>query len=111
MIRCEKCKYYNASKNPITGWHYSCRNWGEDSFPVKPDGYCFRGKEKDSELIPEIYYGVTVKDTITGYVGRATAVATYWDTERVAYRVEGIDSTGRPVDDWIDSERLEVVDD
>ena len=61
-------------------------------------------------MMPEIYYGVMVRDTITGYVGKATAQCFYWDTGRTAYRVEGIDNTGRPVDDWIDSERLEVVE-
>lgn len=61
-------------------------------------------------MVPEIIYGVTVKDTVTGYIGKATAQCFYWDTCRIAYRVEGIDSTGRPVDDWIDSERIVVVD-
>jgi len=45
-------------------------------------------------------------DTITHYEGEITAVAYYYDIDQIRYLVESIDSTGRPIAEWIDEERL-----
>lgn len=54
-------------------------------------------------------YGDKVCDTLTGYEGRITAICSYYGTKPDQYLLESIDSTGRPVDWWIEEERLEAV--
>ncbi|MBQ7563909.1 MAG: hypothetical protein IJT16_07965 [Lachnospiraceae bacterium] len=49
------------------------------------------------------------KDKITGFIGTVTGKAEYYDGRRTQYLVEGIDSTGRPVEWWFDEDRLEDV--
>jgi uncharacterized FlaG/YvyC family protein len=49
--------------------------------------------------------GDVVKDMITSYEGTVTGIAFYIDND-VTYLVEGIDNTGRPVEDWINEKRL-----
>ena len=49
-----------------------------------------------------------VKDKVTGFTGTITARAEYAYTEPRRYLVEGIDSTGRPVDCWIPEDRLVI---
>ena len=53
-------------------------------------------------------FGDKVKDRVTNYVGYITAVCIY-DSGEIQYRVEGMDTTGRPIADWIDEYRLEEV--
>lgn len=48
--------------------------------------------------------GREVTDSITGYTGKATGVATYIKGPSMVL-VEGLDSTGRPMSDWILEER------
>lgn len=49
-----------------------------------------------------------VQDTVTGYTGTVTARAEYHgDISR--YLVESVDTTGRPIQEWISEDRL--VDD
>ena len=51
-----------------------------------------------------------VKDIYTGYEGVITARAEY-ATGEVSYLVEGIDSTGRPIEEWCNETRLMGSDD
>lgn len=51
--------------------------------------------------------GDRVKDKITGYKGTITSVC-FSINKPVAYMVEGIDTTGRPIGDWIDEHRLKL---
>lgn len=51
--------------------------------------------------------GDRVKDKITGYKGTITSVC-FSINRPVSYLVEGIDTTGRPISDWIDGRRLEL---
>ena len=48
-----------------------------------------------------------VKDKVTGYSGKVTAVCHYYGDRPQSYLVESIDSTGRPVEQWVDEPRLE----
>ena len=47
-----------------------------------------------------------VMDVVTRYEGEITAVAYYYDRDQIQYLVEGIDSTGRPIAEWVDERRL-----
>jgi hypothetical protein len=49
--------------------------------------------------------GETVKDINTSYSGKITARCEYI-TDRRSYLVENIDNTGRPIEWWIEEERL-----
>ena len=51
--------------------------------------------------------GDKVKDKITGYKGTTTSVC-FSINKPVSYLVEGIDTTGRPISDWIDEHRLKL---
>lgn len=51
-------------------------------------------------------FGDVVVDTVTEYVGEITAHIEYANNDEDAYKVESIDSTGRPVDWWISESRL-----
>ena len=51
--------------------------------------------------------GNRVKDKITGYKGTITSVC-FSINRPVSYLVEGIDTTGRPISDWIDERRLKL---
>lgn len=51
-------------------------------------------------------YGAKVKDLVTGYCGKVTS---YWYTygfNEDKYMVESIDETGRPIEQWVDANRL-----
>lgn len=50
--------------------------------------------------------GARVEDKMTGYTGRITAIAKYADGD-VIYLVETLDSTGAPVECWVQEYRLE----
>jgi len=52
-------------------------------------------------------FGTTVTDTNTGYSGKITARAEY-NIGTILYLVESVDTTGRPIEQWINSERIEV---
>ena len=57
----------------------------------------------------ETLIGRVAKDTVTGFVGEITAHATYkTGVDRVM--LESLDDTGRPVEWWIDVDRLEFID-
>lgn len=58
------------------------------------------------ELMCKFTQRTRVMDTITHYEGEITAVAYYYDIDQIRYLVESIDSTGRPIAEWIDEERL-----
>lgn len=56
--------------------------------------------------------GTKVKDGITGYVGRITGYAEYYDGNASQYYVEGIDDMGKPIGIWLTEDRLaEVTED
>ena len=50
-------------------------------------------------------FGTEVTDRTTGYSGKITAYTVY-DIGMVLYLVECIDTTGRPIEEWINAERL-----
>ena len=50
-----------------------------------------------------------VEDSVTGLKGKITAYASYYGMKPTQYYVEGIDSTGRPIGDWVDEYRLHLV--
>lgn len=54
-------------------------------------------------------YGDVVEDSVTGLKGKITAYISYYDMKPTQYYVEGIDSTGRPIEDWIDVYRLHLA--
>lgn len=56
----------------------------------------------------ETWLGIHVKDDVTGYSGKVTAVAVY-ATGETRLLVENIDSTGRPVEWWLDATRCEAI--
>ena len=53
--------------------------------------------------------GLYVKDIVTGFSGRVTAIALYL-TGSTRYQIESLDGTGRPVEWWFDEERLRNID-
>lgn len=58
---------------------------------------------------PKTYIGKKFKDTVTDFVGTCTG---YWMTATGNDRIllEGIDTTGRPIDFWIDIDRVIICD-
>ena len=52
-------------------------------------------------------FGTIVTDTNTGYSGKVTGRAEY-DTGEILYLVENIDSTGNPIERWINEKRIEI---
>lgn len=59
-------------------------------------------------LNPKYYYEQRVLDKITRLRGRVTGVAYFFGHRPTQYLVEGIDSTGRPMAEWVDEERVEA---
>lgn len=57
---------------------------------------------------PNKLIGKHAKDTVTGFSGEITG---YWISKTGSDRVllEGIDTTGRPIDFWADLERIELI--
>lgn len=47
-----------------------------------------------------------VTDKVTGYTGKVTAICDYYGERPKSYLVESVDSTGRPVEQWVDEQRL-----
>lgn len=56
-----------------------------------------------------IGYRTKVRDKITGYTGEITAVGYYFDYEPRRFLIEGIDSTGRPIEYWVREDRIELI--
>lgn len=52
-------------------------------------------------------HGDLVCDTLTGYNGRITAKCSYYGKRPKQYLVERNDTTGRPVEQWIEENRLQ----
>ena len=52
--------------------------------------------------------GTMVKDAVTGYGGRITALAVYL-TGEIQYLVENVDNTGRPIEQWVNEQRLNAI--
>ena len=52
-------------------------------------------------------FGMKVIDKRTGYSGCIAGRAEY-DTGHILYLVSGISTTGEPIEEWIESERIEV---
>ena len=53
-------------------------------------------------------YGDTVKDSVTGYVGKVTAKCDFYGRRPTQYLIESIDSTDRPIEWWVDNTRLSL---
>ncbi len=54
----------------------------------------------------DFYYKEYVEDVVTGYKGYITAKCEYYDKKEIQYLVENIDTTGRPIEEWIEASRL-----
>lgn len=61
----------------------------------------------EAKMGEKIQLGQKVKDSITGFVGTVTARCEYV-TSPVHVLVEGIDSTGRPIERWFEESRMQV---
>lgn len=57
----------------------------------------------------EITYKTHVRDNVTGYSGKVTAICHYYHKRPDSVLVEGIDTTGRPIEWWTDVERIEIL--
>ena len=55
-------------------------------------------------------FGELVRDRITGFRGTITGFACYFQRSESYYLVENIDSTGRPIEQWVQDARIERVD-
>lgn len=53
-------------------------------------------------------FGVEVIDNTTGYCGKITGRAEY-DTGEILYLVESLDTTGNPIERWINAKRLDTT--
>jgi len=51
-------------------------------------------------------YGELVSDSVTGFTGKVTGFAYYYEKSPCSFRVEAIDTTGRPIDIWVEEQRL-----
>lgn len=59
------------------------------------------------DSIKKVYeYGALVKDIVTGYEGKVTAFCHYYGRQERQYLVEGIDATGRPIEEWVKESRM-----
>lgn len=54
----------------------------------------------------EFDYLDNVIDTVTGHNGVVTGVAYYFNESPTQYLVEGKDTTGRPISEWVIARRL-----
>ena len=61
----------------------------------------------ETKMGEKIQLGQTVKDNVTGFVGKVTARCEYLSGQPRVMAV-GIDSTGRPIEYWIDESCAEV---
>lgn len=58
----------------------------------------------------KVVLGDTVRDSVTGFEGTATARAKYLGSNEPRVRVEGLDKqNGLPVDFWFDESRLTTI--
>ena len=55
-------------------------------------------------------YGDHVNDTVTGFSGVVTGFASYYGKQSPQYLVENVDTTGRPIEQWVTANRLEKCD-
>lgn len=61
-----------------------------------------------SELNQEVIgYGQQVHDKVTGFCGKVTGYVDYYGIRPKQYLVESIDTTGRPIEQWVEENRLE----
>ena len=56
------------------------------------------------------YYGYKVKDKVTGFTGIVTGYVDYYRKRTNQMLVESIDKTGRPVEHWVDVNRIVVLE-
>lgn len=56
-----------------------------------------------------IDYGMKARDKLTGYEGAITAIIYYFDQKPRLFLIEGLDSTGRPVQHWVQENRIELI--
>lgn len=74
-------------------------------------GAYMKGEEKMNEGLKTdvIDYGEEVFDKVTKYRGKVTGYVHYFGRKPGQYLVESIDTTGRPIEDWIEEGRVERV--
>ena len=70
-----------------------------------------KGEEKMNEGLKTdmIDYGEEIFDKVTKYCGKVTGYVHYFDRKPGQYLVESIDTTGRPIEEWIEEGRVEKV--
>lgn len=70
---------------------------------------CGRGRpRKEEESMFE--YGEYVRDMVTGFFGNVTGYADFYGKQQPQYLVEAVDTTGRPIEQWVTANRLEKCD-
>lgn len=56
-------------------------------------------------------FGQRMRDVNTGYTGKATGFVIYNNNKSAQFLVTGIDSTGRPICEWVDVNDCELCTD
>lgn len=60
-----------------------------------------------TQIVPKFRYGQKVLDKVTRFRGKVTGFSYYYEKTNCSYLVEAIDTTGRPIERWVEEERLE----
>ncbi len=81
-----------------------------DSLIIHDGKICYhnykRFKKRSGGVNMKFNYGNKVKDTTNGYCGVVTGYCHYYGMHEDQYLVENLDSTGRPITQWVDDKRL-----
>lgn len=52
-----------------------------------------------------------MRDVNTGYAGKATGFAMYNNGKNPQFLLQGVDTTGRPISEWVDANDCEICTD
>lgn len=101
-VKCEDCRNY------VNEW---CEEINDCPYPDMPrncEYFSKKEKKMNEELKRERFdYGQRVYDKMTDFCGRVTGYVHYYDKRPAQYLVESVDTTGRPIEEWVDENRLE----
>lgn len=73
-----------------------------------PYGLTLNTRQMLKQEPPPFVLGDTVRDKVTGFVGKAGAFCSYLHG-KTRWMLEGMDASGRPVEWWYDWDRLEPM--